>query len=331
MKPDPHRFCVAPMIDWTDRHCRYFHRILSPDARLYSEMIVASAILRGDADYLLGFHAAEHPLVLQLGGSDPKQLAAAARIGTEFGYDEINLNVGCPSGKVQSGRFGACLMAEPELVAECLSAMQGAVSVPVTVKHRLGIDEQDTGARLDRFVAAQQRAGCQTLIVHARKAWLKGLDPKQNREIPPLDHQRVYALKRDFSELNIVLNGGIENLEAAKAHLDHLDGVMLGRAAYQNPYLLAGVGGSLFGSATPPISRRAAVEAMLDYMEDHLAAGGRLHHITRHMLGLYHGRPGARIWRQRLSVGAGGKDAGAEFVRAAMQEVEAAGARAAAE
>ncbi len=316
------------MIDWTDRHCRYFHRLLSARARLYTEMIVASAVLRGDAAHLLQFNDCEHPVALQLGGADPAELAAAARIGAEFGYDEINLNVGCPSDKVQSGRFGACLMAEPALVGECVAAMRGAVSVPVTVKHRLGIDEQDTGARLDRFVEILSQAGCDTLIVHARKAWLNGLDPKQNREIPPLDYQRVYRLKQDFPQLRIVLNGGITDLDQAADHLSHVDGVMLGRAAYQTPYLLAGVDEKLFGAGRPPLRGKVA-EAMLDYIERHMATGGRANHVTRHMLGLYHGRPGARMWRRRLSVAA--DELTLERLRAALDEAEAAGARAAAE
>ena len=312
------------MIDWTDRHCRFFHRVLSRHARLYSEMIVASAILRGDTERLLGFRPEEHPVALQIGGSDPVELASAARIGAEFGYDEINLNVGCPSDKVQSGRFGACLMADPVLVGECVAAMREAVSVPVTVKHRLGIDDQDTEKSLDRFVQAQKDAGCKILIVHARKAWLSGLDPKQNREIPPLDYQRVCRLKQDFPDLTIIMNGGIVGLDEAAHHLKYLDGVMLGRAAYQKPYILAKVDTELFEAKEPVINRREAVETMLPYIDDHLSRGGRMHHVTRHMLGLYHGRPGARLWRQRLSAGPDHETKGVELLRSAMEEVEAA-------
>ena len=313
-----HTFCVAPMIDWTDRHCRMFHRVLSRRARLYTEMIAAAAVLHGDAERLLAFDPAERPLALQLGGSDPQELARAARIGEDFGYDEINLNVGCPSDKVQSGRFGACLMASPEQVAACVAAMRAAVRIPVTVKHRLGIDDQDTEETLDRFVATVAAGGCRLFIVHARKAWLEGLDPKQNREIPPLDHGRVHRLKRDHPELDVVLNGGIGSLAEAQTCLAQVDGVMLGRAAYQTPWLLGGVDDHLFGEDNPAASRHEAVEAYLPYMERQLAAGVPLHHMTRHMLGLFHGRPGARQWRRHLSENAHRAGAGTEVVRTAL-------------
>ena len=256
MRDPAPKFCVAPMMDWTDRHCRFFHRLLTGRARLYTEMVTAEAILHGDRQRLLAFNAEEHPVALQLGGSDPARLAQAATIGEGFGYDEINLNVGCPSDRVQEGRFGACLMAEPDLVARCVAAMRTRVAVPVTVKCRIGIDDQDSEADLERFVSAVANAGCKTFIVHARKAWLEGLSPKENREVPPLDYGRVYRLKAAHPELEIILNGGIGSLEEAATHLAHVDGVALGRAAYQNPYLLAEVDGRLFGDdaagADPP-------------------------------------------------------------------------------
>ncbi len=317
-----HRFCVAPMIDWTDRHCRMFHRILSRHAHLYTEMVAAAAVLHGDTARLLAFDPAERPLALQLGGSDPRELARAARIGEEFGYDEINLNVGCPSDKVQSGRFGACLMASPERVAECVAALRAALHIPVTVKHRLGIDDQDTEETLDRFVSTVAAGGCRVFIVHARKAWLHGLDPKQNREIPPLDHNRVHRLKRDHPGLEFVLNGGIGSLAAAKDCLAHVDGAMLGRAAYQAPWLLAGVDRQLFGVDNPVTSRQEAVIAFLPYMERQRAAGVPLHHMTRPMLGLFHGQPGARHWRRHISENAHRPGAGVQVVRAALEQMD---------
>jgi tRNA-dihydrouridine synthase A len=296
-----HKFCVAPMMDWTDRHCRYFHRLLTRHALLYTEMVTAEAVLHGDHDRLLGFSSEEHPVALQLGGSDPARLAAAAAIAADYGYDEINLNVGCPSDRVQEGRFGACLMAEPELVAACVAAMRARVAVPVTVKCRIGIDDQDSEADLERFVATVAGAGCRTLMVHARKAWLKGLSPKENREVPPLDYGRVYRLKAAHPELTIVINGGIACLDEAEAHLKHVDGVAIGRAAYQNPYLLAEVDGRLFGATTPVQSRRGVIEALIPYAERHIRAGGRFNNIVRHILGLYHGQPRARAFRRHLS------------------------------
>jgi tRNA-dihydrouridine synthase A len=310
------------MMDWTDRHCRFFHRLLSGRARLYSEMVTAEAVLHGDRARLLGFSPEEHPVALQLGGSDPARLAEAAAIGEGFGYDEINLNVGCPSDRVQEGRFGACLMAEPELVAACVAAMRARVAVPVTVKCRIGIDDQDSEADLDRFVRTVAGAGCRTFIVHARKAWLEGLSPKENREVPPLDHARAYRLKAAHPELGIILNGGIGSLDEAEGHLGHVDGVALGRAAYQNPYLLAEVDGRLFGEPRPAPSRRAALEALVPYVERHLAGGGRLNNVTRHILGLYHGRPRARAFRRHLSEMAPRQGAGIEVLIEAIAIAE---------
>jgi tRNA-dihydrouridine synthase A len=301
MEEIAHRFCVAPMMDWTDRHCRFFHRLLTRRALLYTEMVTADAVLRGNRDLLLGFSPEERPVALQLGGSDPARLGEAAAIGESYGYDEINLNVGCPSDRVREGRFGACLMGEPELVADCVAAMRARVPIPVTVKCRIGIDQQDSEADLERFISAVAGAGCRTFIVHARKAWLEGLSPRQNREIPPLDYGRVYRLKAAHPELEIVLNGGIASLDEAAAHLDTVDGVALGRAAYQNPYLLAEVDARIFGSSAAPPSRRQAVERLLAYAERHVRGGGRLNNIARHVLGLYHGQPRARAFRRHLS------------------------------
>ena len=281
------------MMDWTDRHCRVFHRQLTRHALLYTEMVTADAVLHGKRDDLIGFSDEEHPVALQLGGSDPEKLAVAAAIGEGFGYDEINLNIGCPSDRVQEGRFGACLMAEPALVARCLAAMAARVSVPVTVKCRIGIDDQDAEADFQRFVDIVSDAGCRTFIVHARKAWLNGLSPKENREVPPLDYDRVYRLKVARPDLEIIINGGITTLEACEAHLAHVDGVMLGRAAYQTPYMLAHVDRRFFESTAPVPLRRAIVEAMIPYLQQHLASGGRMNNVTRHILGLYHGEPRA--------------------------------------
>jgi len=289
------------MMDWTDRHCRFFHRLLTRRARLYTEMVTAQAVLHGHRDRLLAFSPEERPVALQLGGSDPARLAEAAAIGEGYGYDEINLNVGCPSDRVQEGRFGACLMAEPALVARSVAAMQARVGIPVTVKCRIGIDDQDAEADLERFVTAVADVGCRTFMVHARKAWLQGLSPKENREVPPLDHGRVYRLKAAHPSLEIVLNGGIGSLEEAERHLAHVDGVALGRAAYHNPYLLAEVDHSLFGATEPAPTRRAVLEALVPYVERHLLGGGRLNNVTRHILGLYHGRPRARAFRRHLS------------------------------
>ncbi len=299
-----HKFSVAPMMDWTDSRCRFFHRLLTRHALLYTEMITAEAILHGDRGKLLGFSPEERPLALQLGGSDPRRLAMAAEIGAGFGYDEVNLNVGCPSDRVQEGRFGACLMAEPELVAASVAAMHAVTgSIPVTVKCRIGIDDQDGEADLDRFVRTVASAGCTTFIVHARKAWLQGLSPKENREVPPLDYGRVIRLKQAYPHLTIVLNGGIGSLDEAEKHLAHLDGVMLGRAAYHTPYVLAEVDRRIFSAAGEPVDRHTVMQRLLPYIEAHLASGGRMNAITRHILGLYHGEPGARAFRRHLSGG----------------------------
>lgn len=317
-----HRFCVAPMMDCTDRHDRYLLRLISRRARLYTEMVTARALIHGDRERLLAFHPAEHALAIQLGGSEPDELARAARWAGQAGYDEVNLNVGCPSDRVQAGRFGACLMAEPALVADCVAAMRAAVDVPVTVKHRIGIDRQDGYDALCRFVETVAAAGCRTFIVHARKAWLQGLSPRENREVPPLRYDRVHRLARDFPALSIVLNGGLTDLDAAAAQLAHVDGVMLGREVYRNPWILAGVDARLFGDRRPPPgSRRAVVEAMLPYVEAELAAGTRLSAITRHMVGLFQGVPGARAWRRTLAERAHRPGAGVEVLRDALAAV----------
>ena len=312
-----HRFCVAPMMEWTDRHCRYFLRLLSRHALLYTEMVTSAAIVHGDRARLLDFDAAEHPLALQLGGSDPRELAESARIGEQWGYDEINLNVGCPSDRVQSGRFGACLMAEPPLVAECVAAMGAAVTVPVTVKCRIGIDERDSYEELHAFVRLVSEAGARTVIVHARKAWLSGLSPKENREIPPLVYPTVHRIKQDFPRLTIVINGGIDTLEGCHEQLRHVDGVMLGRAAYHNPWLLARVDAELFGDAHPVPSRHDALEAFLPYVERELRAGRRLCQISRHVLGLFQGCPGGRRFRRHIAEQGYRDGAGIEVLREA--------------
>lgn len=295
------RFSVAPMMEYTDRHARYFLRLISRRALLYTEMITAEAVIHGDQQRLLGFSPREHPIALQLGGSDPERMARAAEIGQKFGYDEINVNVGCPSDRVRSGRFGACLMAEPDLVAACVAAMRAATDLPITVKSRIGIDDQDSYEFLRHFVETVAAAGCGSFIIHARKAVLGGLSPKQNREVPPLDYDRVYRLKADHGALEIIINGGIASLEQCPNHLSHVDGVMLGRAAYQAPYLLAGVDRTLFADTTPLPGREELVRAMGPYIAEQMRQGVRLHAITRHMLGLYHGQPGARAWRRHIS------------------------------
>jgi tRNA-dihydrouridine synthase A len=325
MPPLPaHRFSVAPMMDWTDRHCRYFHRMLTRHALLYTEMVTSAAIVHGKREKLLGFHPAEHPVALQLGGSDPRELAEAARIGAAFGYDEINLNVGCPSDRVQAGRFGACLMAEPELVADCVQAMRVAVSVPVTVKCRIGIDDQDSEADFTRFIETVAGAGCTTFIVHARKAWLSGLSPRQNREVPPLDYGRVYRLKSARPDLTVVANGGISSLDEAEAHLAHADGVMLGRAAYQNPALLAEVDHRFFGDPPAEADPTRALMSMVPYIEAALAKGDRLPAITRHMVGLVQSVPGARAFRRHLTEAAIRPGAGVEVIADALATLQSA-------
>ncbi|HVW91108.1 MAG TPA: tRNA dihydrouridine(20/20a) synthase DusA [Devosia sp.] len=316
------RFSVAPMMDWTDRHCRYLHRLLTRRGLLFTEMVTSAAILHGDRARLLAYNAGEQPVALQLGGSDPAELAAAAAIGALFGYDEINLNVGCPSDRVQSGRFGACLMAEPELVADCVRAMKGATGLPVTVKCRIGIDDQDSEADLDRFADAMVSAGVEALYVHARKAWLKGLSPKENRTVPPLHYERVYRLAKRLAPLPVMINGGIETLEAAEAHLAHVSGVMLGRAAYHNPVLLAEVDERLFGAPARPFALAQVMGEMAAYAERELSSGARLNQISRHMLGLANGLPGARQFRQFLSVDAARRGAGPEVLMQALEAVE---------
>ena len=328
----PHRLSVAPMMDWTDRHCRAFHRALTGRALLYTEMVTAPAVIHGDPERLLRFDAVEHPVALQLGGSEPEQLAQAARIGAAFGYDEINLNVGCPSDRVQSGRFGACLMREPELVADCMAAIKAAVAVPATVKCRIGVDDQDPAVSLFATVDACAGVGIDTFIVHARKAWLKGLSPKENRDVPPLDYALVRRLKRERPHLTICINGGIADLDQAEAHLDvadgvALDGVMLGRAAYHEPALLGSVDRRLFGETTADIDVWTALDRYRPYMAARLAEGVALPAMARHMLGLMHGRPGARAFRRILTVDAIRPGAGLEVVDAAADAVRQAEAR----
>ncbi len=314
------RFHVAPMMDWTDRHCRAFHRCLTRRAVLWTEMVVADAVIYGPRERLLAFSPAEHPVVLQLGGSEPAKLAEAARIGAAMGYDEINLNCGCPSERVRSGAFGACLMAEPELVAACVTAMRAAVAVPITVKCRIAIDDLPARETLFGFVDRVADAGCETFIVHARKAWLKGLSPKENREIPPLDHDLVRALKQARPELSIILNGGITSIDQCLEHLRDFDGVMLGRAAYQTPALLCDVDSWIFGEGEP-VAVEAALSDYRAYISGQLAQGTRLHAMTRHMLGLFAGRPGARLWRRILSSDAVRLDAGLEVLDRAIAAI----------
>ncbi len=316
------------MMDWTDRHCRYLHRQLSSRALLYTEMVTAPAVLHGDRDRLLGFHPAEHPVAVQLGGSNPAELATATRIAAGYGYDEVNLNVGCPSDRVQSGCFGAVLMERPGLVADCVAAMIAASPVEVTVKCRIGVDAQEPEEALPAFLAAIADAGVRRVTIHARKAWLQGLSPKENREVPPLDHDLVLRMKRTFPDLHIGINGGIATLAQARGFLDAgLDGVMIGRAAYHTPAAVLGeADGEIFGAPGPGRSAEDAVAAMLPYIADHLSAGGRLHQVTRHMLGLFAGRPGARHWRRVLSEEAHRDGAGAEVVARALAQVDPAAA-----
>jgi tRNA-dihydrouridine synthase A len=317
-----HRFSVAPMMDWTDRHCRVFHRLMSRRARLYTEMLTTGAIIHGDRRRLLGFDSSEHPVVLQLGGSDPADLATAAKIGEDFGYDEINLNVGCPSDRVKDGRFGACLMAEPALVTEGVAAMKRAVKIPVTVKCRIGIDDQDPEVALDVLARGVIAAGADALVVHARKAWLNGLSPKENRDIPPLDYDRVYRLKAALPDVPVIINGGIGSIEEAKQHLDHVDGVMLGRAAYQEPWRLLEVDPELFGEAAPYATMKDVFEAMFPYIDDQLALGAKLHSMTRHFVGAFHGVPGARAFRRHLAEKGVKPGAGVDVLRDAIALVE---------
>jgi tRNA-dihydrouridine synthase A len=300
-------------MDWTDRHCRRFWRVLTRRARVYTEMVTTGALLHGDVERHLRFNDEEHPVALQLGGAAPEELAQCAALGEQWGYDEINLNCGCPSDRVQNGRFGACLMAEPTLVRDCVAAMRAACDIPVTVKHRIGIDHQECYSELVNFVGTVAEGGAEVFIVHARKAWLQGLSPKENREVPPLNYPWVNQLKRDFPDLTIVINGGIETLDACEQHLEHVDGVMLGRAAYQNPWLLSEVDARLFeATASVGSTREDAIETMLPYIEEQLSDGARLHHVTRHMLGLYQGQYGGRQYRRHLSEHAYKTEAGLE-------------------
>src|SRR5215468_6847238 len=317
-----YKFSVAPMMDWTDSHCRVFHRLLTRRALLYTEMLTTGAVIHGDRVRLLSFNPSEHPVALQLGGSDPGDLAAAARIGEDFGYDEINLNVGCPSDRVRDGRFGACLMAEPKLVAECVVAMKQAVKIPVTVKCRIGIDDQDPEAALDTLARGVIAAGSDALIVHARKAWLNGLSPRENRDIPPLDYGRVYRLKAALPDVPVIINGGIGSIEEAREHLAHVDGVMLGRAAYQEPWRLLTVDSELFGETAPQATMKDVFEAMTPYIERELASGTRLHPITRHFVGAFHAVPGARAFRRHLAEYGVRPGAGIDVLRDAVALVE---------
>ncbi|PCI73142.1 MAG: tRNA dihydrouridine(20/20a) synthase DusA [Gammaproteobacteria bacterium] len=313
---------IAPMMDWTDRHCRYFHRLITKQSLLYTEMVTTGAVINGDREKLLSFNQEEHPIALQLGGSDPKTLAECAKIGEDYGYDEINLNVGCPSDRVQSGRIGACLMADPELVRDGIFAMKQSCKIPVTVKHRIGIDDQDSYAELVNFVRIVAESGCDSFIVHARKAILSGLSPKQNRDIPPLIYDRVYQLKKDFPKLEIIINGGIKTIEASLNHLNFVDGVMIGREAYHNPYMLASVDNEFFGSDKKLLSRVEIAEQMLPYIERHISQGGKLQHISRHILGLFHAQPNGKQWRRHLSESATKPNAGIEVIREALSLVK---------
>jgi tRNA-dihydrouridine synthase A len=322
LKYQDYRFSVAPMMDWTDRNCRVFHRLMTRRGRLYTEMLTTGAILHGDRGRLLGFDASEHPLALQLGGSDPRDIATAAKIGEDFGYDEINLNVGCPSDRVKDGRFGACLMAEPALVAACVDAMKRAVGIPVTVKCRIGIDDQDSEIALDGLARGVVDAGADALIVHARKAWLDGLSPKQNRDIPPLDYDRVYRLKAAMPGVPVIINGGIASLAEAKQHLGFVDGVMLGRAAYQEPWRLLSADPELFGETAPHTTMKQVFEAMMPYIESQLAQGTRLHSITRHFVGAFHAVAGARAFRRHLAENGVRPGAGVNVLRDAIALVD---------
>lgn len=312
-----HKLSVAPMLDWTDRHCRYFYRLMSKNTVLYTEMVTTGAILFGKGNYL-AFNKEEHPVVLQLGGSDPMAMAECAKIAEQQGYDEININVGCPSDRVQNGRFGACLMAEPAVVAECVQKMQAAVKIPITVKSRIGIDDQDSYEFLQGFIQQVSQAGCKHFIVHARKAWLSGLSPKQNREIPPLDYERVYQLKNDFNHVHLSINGGVKSYDEAAQHLTHVDGVMIGREIYQNPYMLAQADQLIWQAQSAILSRAEIIEQMAVYVDQHLAQGGRVWHVVRHMLGLCNGLAGARKFRRYLSENAGRDGANSDVLREAF-------------
>lgn len=315
------RLCIAPMMDWTDRYYRYFMRLITRHTLLYTEMVTTAALLHREPERFLAFNPREHPLALQLGGSNPRALATCGRLGEKHGYDEINLNVGCPSDRVQSGRFGACLMAEPQLVADGVKAMLDAVTLPVTVKHRTGIDNLNSYQELCDFVGTLSRAGCRTFIVHARQAWLQGLSPQQNREIPPLDYDRVYDLKKDFPDCEIVINGGVKTLAECEQHLEVVDGVMIGREAYQNPWVLADADRRLFGDPHPAPTRHEIVDQLIPFVETELTKGIPLIRIARHTLGLFHGQPGARSWRRHLSENAAKRGADGSVIEAAAKKV----------
>lgn len=316
------RFCLAPMMDWSDRHCRYFWRLMTRRARLYTEMVTTGALLHGNRARFLRFDPKEQPVGLQLGGSDPYALAECTRIAEDWGYDEVNLNCGCPSDRVQEGKIGACLMAEPERVADCVAAMRAAVRIPVTVKHRIGIDNQDIAIHLDQFVSAVSAAGCEVFIVHARKAWLQGLSPKENREIPPLMHDRVFELKRSFPHLTVVLNGGLTDLTQCQEVLGKVDGVMIGREAYHNPFMLASVDRLIYGETANPLLRDEVLEAFIPYCEQQIQSGARLHHMARHILGLYAGQPGGKRFRRLLSEQGNRPQADADLLRRARWQME---------
>ena len=317
-----HKFCIAPMMDWSDHHCRYFWRLLTKEALLYTEMVTTGALIHGDRERFLHFNDTEHPVALQLGGSNPIELAQCAQWAQQWGYDEVNLNCGCPSDRVQSGMFGACLMAHPKLVADGVKAMRDACDIPVTVKHRIGIDDMESYEQLAAFVEPVAAAGCSTFIVHARKAWLQGLSPKENREIPPLNYEWVYRLKRDYPQLTIVINGGIQTIDECQLHLEQVDGVMIGREAYHNPWMLAQIDSLLFGVSDPAQSRDAVIEALLPYISTQLAGGARLNHITRHILGLYQSVAGARKFRRHISENAYKKEVGIEVLEEAYKLVK---------
>ncbi|MBR9814211.1 tRNA dihydrouridine(20/20a) synthase DusA [bacterium] len=323
------RFSVAPMMAWTDRHCRAFHRLLSNRALLYTEMVTTGALLHGDVERHLAFGQSEHPVALQLGGSDPAELQHSAKLAQDWGYDEVNLNVGCPSDRVQRGKIGACLMGEPQLVADCVAAMRDAVDIPVTVKCRIGIDRQDAYEPFAEFIDTVSRGGCEVFIVHARKAWLDGLSPKENREVPPLRYDMVYRIKRERPDLTIVINGGIDSIDACNDHLRHVDGVMLGRAAYQRPWLLAGVDSALFGDGRPMPTRDAVMGGLRDYAAQELAAGTALKHVVKPVFGLYHGQPGGRMFRRVLSESGHAPDAGLDVLDDALAAVKLAEQKAA--
>lgn len=312
-------FCVAPMLDWTNTHCRFFHRLISQHALLYTEMVTTGALIHGNHHRFLNFSDIENPLAFQLGGSNPKELAICAKMIEDYGYDEVNLNVGCPSDRVQNGRFGACLMAEPDLVAECVAAMSQVVTIPVTIKSRIGIDESDSYEELLHFIDTIANAGCKTFIVHARKAWLSGLSPKQNREIPPLRYDLVYQLKKDFPQLEIIINGGITSLDQAEEILTNVDGVMMGREAYQNPYILSEVDKRFYGDDRSPSSRHDIVQLLIPYIHAQIKAEGRLNSVSRHILGLFHGEPGARNWRRYISENVSRPDANENVILEALK------------